>query len=210
MNTVGGLDVDTSSTINFASASSSGAAITLDATFNNGGINISAGSQGIAINSTTSIIGIGHWSGTDVLIGTAGVQRTVSIGNSVAGSRLVTRWGSGGQIVHQEEPVILPDSDVSLTVSQVLNGILVANPTSVDVDLTLPSFSDIGSEIGGLETGDSIRLSVINTSSTNFVGLIPGTGGTIVGNDFIVPNSSSSWLLRVSMLSSSYTIYRLG
>ena len=207
--TVGGIDVDASSTINLASASSSGAAIMLDAAFNNGGINLSAGSQGIAINSTTSIIGIGHWSGTDVLIGTAPISRVITIGNATGSTRLVERWGSGGHVEHQEEPVSLPDSDSTLLVSQLLVGLIVISPTS-DVELTLPSFNDLLNGLGGgtLE-GDSVKFTIINTSLTNFVVLIPGLGGSIVGNESIVPNSSASWTLRMGIGTSSYVLYRL-
>lgn len=202
LNTVGGIDVDASSTINLASGSGSGGAITLDAAFNNGGINLSAGSQGIAINSTSSIIGIGHWSGTDIYIGTAQIPRTVFIGNSASGSRLVTRYGSGGHILHQEEPISLPLSNSNLTISQLLTKILISTPSS-DIQLTFPNLSDIT----GFETNDSIEFSIINLSSTNSIQCIPGSNGSIIGSDSVLPNTSKTFCLRYTQ--SAYFVYSL-
>lgn len=92
----GGLDVDVTGLINFATASALGGAITLDASFGGGGITLSSGSQGIAINANGGLIGIGHWSGGDMSIGTAAVQRIITIGNITGTTSLTLNSGSGG------------------------------------------------------------------------------------------------------------------
>ena len=83
-----GIDVDATGTINLATGSSSGGAITLDAAFNNGGVNISSGTQGLAINSNGGLIGIGHWNGCDMNIGTAAVARSIILGNNTSTTSL--------------------------------------------------------------------------------------------------------------------------
>jgi hypothetical protein len=79
---MGNIDTDTSGTINLATSNSAGGAITLDASSNNGGVTISSGTQGIAINSNGGLIGIGHWSGGNMDFGTAAVARTITMGNT--------------------------------------------------------------------------------------------------------------------------------
>jgi hypothetical protein len=92
----GGIDVDVSGTINFATGSSSGGAITLDAAFGGGGVVLSSGSQGTAINTSGGVIGIGHWSGGDIYFGTAGVARTITIGNDTSTTAVAINAGTGG------------------------------------------------------------------------------------------------------------------
>lgn len=94
--TTGGIDVDATGTINIASASSTGGAITLDTAFSNGGINISSGTQGIAINSNGGLIGIGNGSGGEIQIGTAGVSRTITIGNTTGTTAVNINSGTFG------------------------------------------------------------------------------------------------------------------
>lgn len=92
----GGIDVDVSGTINLATGSSSGGAITLDAAFGGGGVVLSSGSQGTAINTSGGVIGIGHWSGGDIYLGTAGVARTITIGNDTSSTAVAINAGTGG------------------------------------------------------------------------------------------------------------------
>lgn len=104
LNSTGGFDVDSAGnwdmditgTINLATGSNAGGAITLDAAFNNGGIVLSSGTQGIAINSNGGLIGIGHWSGGDIQIGTAAVARSLTIGNITSTTSVAINSGTGG------------------------------------------------------------------------------------------------------------------
>lgn len=203
---LGGIDTDVSGPINFASSSSSGGAITLDTGFGGGGINLSAGSQGIAINSTSSIIGIGHWSGTDILIGTAVIARTISIGNAVAGTRIFNRYGTAGFISHQENPPELLDSDATLTTAQLLLQILIITPTSTRT-LTLPDVSDVGSTIPGIQFNDSFDFSIINLSSTSSLTVVPAGSNSLTGSNTVLPTITGKFRLRY--LATSYIVYRI-
>jgi hypothetical protein len=96
LNTAGGIDADATGPINIATGSNIGGAITLDAAFNNGGITISSGSQGIAINSGTGLLGIGHWSAGNMEIGTSATDRTITVGNTTGATSIVLNSGTGG------------------------------------------------------------------------------------------------------------------
>lgn len=95
----GGLDTDTTGPINLATASAAGGAITLDAAFGGGGIVLSSGSQGIAVNANGGLIGIGHWSGGDIYVGTAAVARGMYFGNTTGATSLTFNCGSGGIVL---------------------------------------------------------------------------------------------------------------
>lgn len=96
LNTAGGIDADATGTINLATGSSAGGAITLDAAFNNGGVTISSGSQGIGINSGGGLIGIGHAEGGNIDIGTAAIARTITVGNTTTTTAVSISSGTGG------------------------------------------------------------------------------------------------------------------
>lgn len=200
---LGGIDADVSGPINLATSSTAGGAITLDTAFGGGGIVLSAGSQGIAINSTSGVVGIGHWSGSDVYVGTAAVARNVVVGNTVAGTRIFVRYGAAGLIEHQEAPNELGDVDATLTTSQLLQRVLVSAPTEPRT-LILPDVSEITLTIGGVSNDDSFDFSIINSGSS-VLSVSAGVGGTIVGSAVI----STSGSFRLRYLTSSYVLYRL-
>lgn len=95
LRTDGSMDFDATGSFNLATGSNSGGAITLDASFNNGGITISAGNLGIAMNSINGTIGIGNWSAATILLGTVGANIT-TIGNITGTSSVTINSGTGG------------------------------------------------------------------------------------------------------------------
>jgi fibronectin-binding autotransporter adhesin len=148
LNTGGGLDVDTSGTINFATADNTGGAITLDAAFNNGGINISSGTQGIAMNSNGGLIGIGNWSGGNISIGTAAVARTLTLGNTTSTTSVIINAGSGGIDANTSGRIDLDTTDTSV------NALRLNSAGGIDVDAS----NSINLTTSGTGT-DAIRLS---------------------------------------------------
>lgn len=92
----GGINTNASGVINIATSNNTGSAITLDAAFNNGGITISSGTQGIIISSNGGLIAIGTFSGGDIMIGTASIARTITIGNTTSTTAVVINSGTGG------------------------------------------------------------------------------------------------------------------
>lgn len=95
MRTDGGFDLDSTGAFNLSTGANVGGAITLDASFNNGGMNLSAGNLGIAINAGGGTIGIGHWAASTILLGTAGSNST-TIGNTTGTSGVTINSGTGG------------------------------------------------------------------------------------------------------------------
>lgn len=220
--TTGGIQTTATGAINIATGSSSGGAITLDAAFNNGGINISAGSQGIAINSTSAVVGINHWSGGDLLLGTSAIARTISIGSSTGATKLMARFGTGGLIKSQPSPVSLSDSSQTVTIANVLTGLLTMNP-SANRTVTLPTAANVVGGISGVEVGDCVDFAVTSQSALdNIVSVAMGTGGTSVGNMDVYSVSdtggnyftSASGMFRlrltnVTVSSEAYIVYRI-
>lgn len=92
----GGIDVDSSGDINLSSGSNTPNAITLDSSFNNGGIIISSGTQGIYLSSNNGPLALGSFSGGDVYLGTAAVARTIAIGNDTNTTSVTINSGTGG------------------------------------------------------------------------------------------------------------------
>jgi hypothetical protein len=223
MDTTGGIDVDASGPINFASGDVSGGAITLDTAFGGGGITISSGSFGIGINGNGGTIGIGHFSGGELLYGTAAVARNITIGNITGATRTIQRTGTGGFYRSQLNPTSLTDADQTLTLSQLESEILTGTPT-VDRTLTLPDASTIVSSVPGIQFNDAIDFYIINNSLASDIKwiLAMGTGGTLDGNPSVSPrentvstyknSGSSKFRLRITNTtpsSESYTVYRL-
>lgn len=262
----GGVDIDCVGDVNIASGNNTGSAITLDASYGNGGITMSSGAQGIIISSNGGLIGIGTFSGGDIEIGTASVSRTITmgntfettsvsinsgtggiaignnensgeihignfptsktliIGNSAESSKIYQRFGAGGLIRHQEPHIALPDSNNSVTASQLLSRILFIDPTA-NRTLLLPSAYELMVGTYPVEIGDSIDFSIINNSSSAtgaIINIMVGTGGSIIGQQNIYPYSdnassyfsSGSGLFRlrftgISIEQESYVVYRI-
>lgn len=203
---LGGLDYDGQGPINFATASPTSGAITLDAFFGGGGIVLSSGAQGIAINSNGGALGIGHFSGGDMFIGTAGVARAILLGNNTAGTYQIHRWDYT-KIEHQGFEFALGDADALLTIGQLFTQILTIPPTAART-LTLPTAASIIAGVSIFQVNDSFDFHIINTGSDTAT-LAANTGNTIVGSAVVGAGSSAHFRVRITNLASSCTIYRL-
>lgn len=208
-----GLDLDTSGPINLATSEGLGGSITLDATTNNGGVSVSAGSQGIAINAAgTGTVGIGHFSGGSVLVGTAAVARAVTVGNNTTTTSLTLRNGTGGLRKTQAAPSALSDSSQTLTTTHIISGIMTMTPT-VARSLTLPTAADMVAALSGIAVDDSIDFTIINESMVDDINLLDNTGTSIVGATSTSLNTSSTFRMRftnVTASSEAFIVYRLG
>lgn len=229
INSNGGIQIidystDSSNIINIISNAVAGGAITLDTFSGGGGISLSSGSFGIIINANGGPIGLGNFSNGDILIGTSSGNRTITIGNNSTGTRFFERFGDDGFIKTQQSEVILTDTDSTLTVAQLLTGIITITPTT-NRTLTLPTAANVVGGIPGLQINDSMDFCLINkSSSSNQASLIisPGIGGSINGNNSVPPyqnltgsfftSGSSLFRLKITNLSSgteSYIVYRI-
>lgn len=190
-----------------------------------GSINLESGAAGISVNAYNGgVIGIGHFSGGDIYFGTAQVSRNIFIGNHVNNTALFTRFGTGGKIEHQGTSTSLSDADASLTSTEILSRIITITPT-VNRTLTLPTAASIVAAIPAALVNDSVDFSIINMSTeadTASVTLVPGTGGTLIGNNIVAARSnlsatyfaSGSGLFRIQLTNigsgtESYNYYRV-
>nr|QBK86419.1 MAG: uncharacterized protein LCMAC102_02140 [Marseillevirus LCMAC102] len=211
-----GFDLDTTGPINLATSEGTGGSVTLDAATNDGGVTISSGSQGIAINSGTGLIGIGHWSAGNIDIGTSATARVITVCNSTGASKLFERFGTGGLIKSQPAPTSISNADATLTIAQLLTQILTQTPT-VDRTLTLPTAVLAVGGISGVEIGDSIDFYIVNEGASNSVLVAMGSGGTLVGSNEVKEAlggaGSGFYRLRFTNItaeSEAYIVYRLG
>lgn len=216
-------------------------AITVLASNTDGGIFVKTGTGGmefdttgiISIKSTNNIINIdstnelnfGNDSTTpQINIGSSLNQKTIIMGNNSTNSILYTRWGDLGHVKTQQDITTLTDADATLTIEQLLLGIIRIPPT-VNRTLTLPTASDAVNGINNIQLNDSIDFSIINESTTSnsaFILLSVGSGGSIIGNSLVPPISnltgsfytsgSSLYRLRFTNISSgteTYIVYRI-
>lgn len=183
------------------------------------------GTTSVTVSSGTGGIVIGNDANTgQVQIANVASAKTVIIGNNTSTSQLITRNGTGGKICSQGDITSLSDSNQTVTIANLLTGILSGTPTA-NRTITLPTAANVVAGISNCIVNDSINFSIINNSSNaNAANLVVamGTGGTSVGN--MTTNSSSnllntwftsgsgSYKLRVTDIGSgteAYTVYRL-
>ena len=245
----GGLVETATGTIALTSTSTSAQAITLSTAFGGGGIALSAGGQGILLDAYNgsatngginlvgagpgvsinayngSAVGIGNFSGGDLLLGTASVSRNIFLGNGVGSTSLVTRWGQTGLKMEPQpaETILSTATTETATFAAMLSRIILYGPTASAV-LSLDSASNIitglTNLIGAPQWNDGFEFSVINTTSgagSANITVVAGTGGSLVGNGVIlsatdsssVPLSSGSAMFRIRLVATDYIVYRL-
>lgn len=182
-----------------------------------GSINMESGSSGISINAYNGgAIGIGHWSGGDLYIGTTAVQRTIYFGNT-GNTTIFQRFGTG-IFQSQSSPIVLGDNNITLTPTQLLSKIIQITPITNRI-LTLPTASILVSSIPGIQTNDSFDFSIINLSNNtnNAHVTLEELSSTFIGSTIVYASSttsSGSALFRIHITNinpstESYTVYRI-
>ena len=107
-------------------------------------------------------------------------------------------------------------STATLTVTQLLGGLLVVDPTTTASSLTMPTATAIDAVMTNLKTNSTFRLVVINLgTSTGIVTMVVGTGITAVGNLLVGINGvaagttdSAEFLFRKTG-TAAYSVYRV-
>jgi hypothetical protein len=107
-------------------------------------------------------------------------------------------------------------STATLTVTQLLGGLLVVDPTTTASSLTMPTAAAIDAVMTNLKTNSTFRLVVINLgTSTGIVTMVVGTGITAVGNLLVGINGvaagttdSAEFMFRKTG-TAAYTAYRV-
>jgi len=102
------------------------------------------------------------------------------------------------------------NSSATLTASSVLGGILTSNPGAA-ITLTLPTAAQLVAADNNAAVGKGYRFTIINLNGTNAITLAGGTGITLVGTAGINANTSGSFYLSYTNVTSgtqAITIYR--
>jgi hypothetical protein len=98
-------------------------------------------------------------------------------------------------------------SAVTLTVAQVLTGIISTTPGSA-LNYTLPTVADVEAVVSNAKVNSSFDFSVINLSSANIGSIATATGWTLVGAMGVAVSSTSMFRARKTG-DGSWTLYRV-
>ena len=107
-------------------------------------------------------------------------------------------------------PVTATDT-ATLTVAQVLNGIILATPTAA-ASYTLPTVADLEATLSSAKTGSTIDFVIINLASNSSydITLVTNTGWTITGGGVTVVQELSSAQFRARKTGAgSWQLYRI-
>jgi hypothetical protein len=92
---------------------------------------------------------------------------------------------------------VMPDvqtatATATLTVAQVINEVLVGNPSTTAASYTLPTGALLDAAVGNAKINSTFDLTIINLgTSTGLITVVVGTGITSVGN-LVVPITGSA------------------
>jgi len=102
-------------------------------------------------------------------------------------------------------------STATLTAAQVINQMLVANPSTSAATYTLPTAALIDAAVPNATVGSTFDLSIVNTgTSSGTVTLATATGITDGGNAFVAVAITSSALFRFRKTADgAYTVYKM-
>jgi len=107
-------------------------------------------------------------------------------------------------------------STATLSTTQVLNGLLVVDPTTTASTLTMPTATAIDAVMTNLKTNSTFRLTVVNIgTSTGVVTMAVGTGITAVGNLVVAITGSAAGVGGAAQFlfrktgTAAYTVYRV-
>ena len=95
----------------------------------------------------------------------------------------------------------------TLTVAQLLSGILVGDPTSSAASYTLPTVALLEASLVNAKVNSTFTLSLINIGTgSGIITILTGTGWTLVG-DVSVPITSANTLICRKTGDAAWTMY---
>jgi hypothetical protein len=95
----------------------------------------------------------------------------------------------------------------TMTVAQLLSGILVGNPSTSAASYTLPTVAALNVVLGNAKVNSTFVLDLINLgTSSGIITILVGTGWTLVGDDTI-PITSGVRLISRKTGAETYTMY---
>lgn len=97
--------------------------------------------------------------------------------------------------------------DATLTVAQLLSGILVGNPSTSAAAYTLPTVASLEAVLTNAKVDSCFYLTLINLgTSSGIITLTTNTGWTLVG-DVTVPITSANTLIARKTGAGAWTLY---
>lgn len=101
-----------------------------------------------------------------------------------------------------------PTATATLTVAQVVAGLIVANPSTTAASYTLPTVASLEAVLVNSKPSTAFEITLVNLGTgSGAVTMLVGTGWTIVGNAVVAVTTSSKWLARKTG-DLAWTLYR--
>jgi len=104
----------------------------------------------------------------------------------------------------------------TLTVTQIINGLLVGNPSTTAASYTLPTAALIDATLTNAKVGSTFDLTIVNLgTSSGLITVVVGTGITAVGNLVIAITGSAAGVGGAAQFKfrktgdAAYTVYRI-
>jgi hypothetical protein len=101
----------------------------------------------------------------------------------------------------------------TLTTAQILNGVLVGNPSTSAASYTIPTSAQLDAVLNTPSVGSSFELKVVNLgTSSGVITFVANTGITLVGlNTVAIAGAvgSSAQFVFTKMADTTYTAYRV-
>jgi len=116
------------------------------------------------------------------------------------------------RLMNQGAP-LTATTTATLSVAQMLSGILLGSPGSSAAAYTLPTVATLEAELSNAIVGHSFDLSVINVdgSGSGVITMTTNTGWTLVGLMTVVATAGTAQLFRARKTGTgTWTLYRIG
>ena len=104
----------------------------------------------------------------------------------------------------------------TLTVTQIINGLLVGSPSTSAASYTLPTAALIDATLTNAKVGSTFDLTIVNLgTSSGLITVVVGTGITAVGNLVIAITGSAAGVGGAAQFKfrktgdATYTVYRI-
>jgi hypothetical protein len=104
----------------------------------------------------------------------------------------------------------------TLTVTQIINGLLVGNPSTSAASYTLPTAALIDATLTNAKVGSTFDLTIVNLgTSSGLITVVVGTGITAVGNLVVAITGSAAGVGGAAQFKfrktgdAAYTVYRI-
>ena len=143
--------------------------------------------------------------------GAVSLSSTGTEGIQLSSSSTIARRSVRALVKTQPAHAVIPNSNTTLTATQITQGILYANPTA-NISWTLPNAASIVAELKDVQENDSFDFTIMNGGTKTILLALGGLNpSSMLGNMSIIKDTARKFRLRLRNVASSpvYTIYGL-